>query len=407
MVERILCIIDNAGLRASCSALRDPFVVEAVGNLDDAAAAIAGAGPFAVVLFDRNIRDGPADVLAARVRSMAPDSVRIMLSSLADVASAAAAVNEGRIFRFLIKPCAADAVKKALTAGLDQYRLLHLERELLEKTLAGCVQVMADLMGLVNPTAFGRIARLRDLVKRVAWTMAVDNAWQLELAAMLSQTGCVTVPEQILRRAHRGAELSPDELEMFANHPRLGHDLIAPIPRLAEVADAIAYQEKHFDGSSFPKDSKREAAIPLGGRILKAALDFDCLELKGLSPWQAISCMKQRKGWYDPQVLQVLAVVAAENEDRITRETSLQELTDEFDAAATSGVQEEVKLRQLLGMVLAENVWDRKGQLVLSKGHEITPTLLERMRNYARHTPIQEPIRVFVPEAKQEPAMVE
>ena len=50
-----------------------------------------------------------------------------MLTGQADSQSAISAVNEGRIFHFLTKPCEADVLKKALTTFLVQYRLVTAE----------------------------------------------------------------------------------------------------------------------------------------------------------------------------------------------------------------------------------------------------------------------------------------
>jgi len=41
----------------------------------------------------------------AKVNEIAPQTVRMVLSGQADLESTIAAVNEGRVFRFLLKPC--------------------------------------------------------------------------------------------------------------------------------------------------------------------------------------------------------------------------------------------------------------------------------------------------------------
>ena len=111
----------------------------------------------------------------ARVREIAPDTVRMMLSGYADLQSAIEAVNEGNIFRFLTKPCSRPTLVKAIDAGLTQYRLVTAERELLSKTLSGSVKVLVDVLSIVNPTAFGRTARVRHLVRRLAEALQVDE----------------------------------------------------------------------------------------------------------------------------------------------------------------------------------------------------------------------------------------
>ena len=92
---------------------------------------------------------------------VAPDSVRIMLTGNADQQTAAGAVNEGRIFRFLNKPCTPEDLGHALTAGLEQYRLITAEKELLEKTLGGTIKMLMEILATVDPDLFGRAQALR------------------------------------------------------------------------------------------------------------------------------------------------------------------------------------------------------------------------------------------------------
>ena len=398
MKERILCVDDDSAMLRFFRCLGGELVIETAEGAEQALAAVSNQGPYAVILSDMNMPGMNGVQLLSAVRNLAPDTVRIMLTGFADLTTAVEAVNQGHIFRFLAKPCPAAVLYQALKAGVEQHRLLRVEKDLLEKTLTGSIQVLTEVLGLVNPTAFGRATRVRELVNKLARRLGADNAWQFDVAAMLSHLGCVTVPEPILRRVFRGVDLSSDEREVFTSHPRVGHSLIAHIPRLEAVAAAIAYQEKRFDGSGEPADARKGADIPLGGRVLKAALDFDSLESRGFSRENALECMSQRSGWYDPDVLAALTAVLEEESGRVLKEYSVQHLLDQLDIIESPRfVLEQVTVKQLLGrMVLAENVWTDKDLLVLSKGHEITLRMLEKLRNFSRHSVIREPIRVWV-----------
>src|SRR4029453_4155649 len=99
-----------------------------------------------------------------------------------------------------------------------------------------------------NPTAFGRSSRVRPLVRKIAAEMKIDNAWQVEIATMLSQVGCVTIPEETLWRVGNGHPLAPDEIKLMQAHPQIGAGLISHIPRLEAVAEIIAYQDKLYSG---------------------------------------------------------------------------------------------------------------------------------------------------------------
>jgi response regulator RpfG family c-di-GMP phosphodiesterase len=377
MTEKILCVDDDPNiLDAYRRQLRKEFHIETAGAVREALAAMESNGPYAVIVSDMRMPGMDGIQFLARAKEIAPDTVRIMLTGNADQETAVEAINEGNIFRFLTKPCPSERLGRALQAGIEQYRLVMAEKELLEKTLRGAIKVLTDLLCLVNPTAFGRASRVDRLVRQLAAELDVEVAWELDVAAMLSQIGCVTLPPRTLDRLHLGEPLGPEELKMFEMHPSVGRDLVAKIPRLEGVAEIIAYQEKGFDGSGVPADSRRGREIPLGARILKVALDFDTFRSGGLTEEAAVASLFRQPERYDPDVLNALQGIAEKSECHIVREIGLRELTD--------------------GMIFAGDVRTTTGMLLVCKGQEATQSLCQRLLNYSKHAPIREPIRVLV-----------
>jgi len=374
--ERILCVDDEPNVLAGYQRqLRKHFDIE-VAEGGEQGLHMVRQGSFAVIVSDMRMPGMNGAQFLARVREVAPDSVRMLLTGFADQQTAIMAVNEGNIFRFLTKPCPPETFSKALRAGLDQYRLVRAEKELLEQTVRGIIQVLTEVLSLINPMAFGRGVRVRRLVRQLAEVLHVEDVWRLEVAAMLSQIGCVTVPESVLNKVFQSADPSPQDLGMFERHPRLGADLIGKIPRLESVAEIIAYQEKHFDGSGLPQDSARSEAIPLGARILKAALDLDCLESQVHSRSTALARLRYRAGWYDPTVLNALELLP---QDEINFENRTIYVRDMHR-----------------GMVLGEDVMGVNGVVLLRKGLEISDIFLHRLQGMSEGGLIREPIRVLV-----------
>jgi HD domain-containing protein len=121
-----------------------------------------------------------------------------MLTGQADLTAAVAAVNEGNIFQFLTKRCPSDMLGRALEALMEQHRLITAERALLEETLKGSIAVMTAILARVNPPAFSRAHRIRRYVEHMARELGLPDRWQYELAAMLSQIGCVAVPPGVM-----------------------------------------------------------------------------------------------------------------------------------------------------------------------------------------------------------------
>jgi response regulator RpfG family c-di-GMP phosphodiesterase len=369
MSDKILCVDDDAAvLDAYRRRLRKDFQIETALGAEQALAAITDNGSFAVLVTDLRMPGMDGIQLLAAVKQRAPDTTRILITGTADQQAAIDAINQGSVFRFLTKPCPPDELGRALTAGLEQYRLVTAEKELLERTLRGSVKVLTDVLSLVSPMAFGRASRVRRIVRQLAAGLNLARSWQHEIAAMLSQIGCVTLPPDILEKLYGGLMLGPDEQQMVRAHPGVGRDLVANIPRLEEVAEIIAAQNHRFD--------EHGERIPHGARVLKVALDFDTLVAGGLPGPEAAAELRTRAGCYDPEVLAALADVACLAAAEELREVAVSELTGQ--------------------MILAEDIRSTNGLLLVGKGQEVTLSLRQRLKNFARSAHIQEPIKVYV-----------
>jgi response regulator RpfG family c-di-GMP phosphodiesterase len=408
-MNRVLCVDDDLNtltvyraMHRQLQQIGRQFLLDTEQDAQRALEIVAGKDAYAVILSDMQMPGMDGVQFLRWVKEIAPHTVRMMLTGAGTLQVVMDALHEGSIFRFLTKPCGLEAFDRAIAAGLEQYRLIMAEKELLEGTLTGSIDVLTEVLSLVKPIAFGRASRVRRLVKQIGTQLQEKNIWEFEIAAMLSQSGCITLPEEVLQKVCRGAELAPDERQMFAEHPRVGHALIAHIPRLESVALAIAYQEKHFDGTGTPPDGKKGADIPLVARVLKVALDFDVLETSGMTRANALQRLRQRSGWYDPALVRALEAVVQSDarETSVVLELTIQALTEKLQ----SMLDERRDLtrpgtEQCPGeMILAQDVSTTNDLLVLSKGHRLTLALLERLRNYSRKGFIREPIRVWVPE---------
>ncbi len=383
MNTRVLFVDDDPNILAAFKRqlYKDFEVYTALGG-EQGLELLRSKGPFSVVVADMSMPGMDGITFLTKVKEMSPDTVRIMLTGHSTLDTAVAAVNEGNIFRFLTKPCPPELLLKTLKDGERQYKLITAEKELVEQTLRRSIQVLTEVLSMVNPTAFGRASRVHRVVKQICDVMQVKDRWQIEIAAMLSQIGCVIVPEETLIKAYSASMLTESELEMFHSHVSVGRNLVANIPRLEQVAEIIGYQEKLFDGTGIPADSKRGPAIPLGSRILKVALDYDSLIASGKTPPEACLIMETREGWYDPNVLRALEEISDLEKVQEIRFVTVEELSP--------------------GMVLADDVVTSAGVLLVKKGQEIVPSLKMRLLNYKKTRGLREPIKVAIQEASVE-----
>ncbi|OPX37020.1 MAG: histidine kinase [Deltaproteobacteria bacterium] len=385
MKEKVLFVDDEINILAGFKRqLRKEFSMETALGPEEGLRTLKERGPFAVVVSDLRMPVMDGIEFLANVRKLYPDTVRMVLSGNADLTTAIKAVNEGNIFRFLTKPCHPDILSKILTTGIEQYRLINAEKELLEKTLKGSIKVMSELLSLANPEAFGRASRIKRYVTEVASFLGVKDPWRLETAAMLSQVGFVILPQKTLDKLYKGDELEEHEQQLFDTHPVVTADLLRNIPRLEEVARIIEYQEKHFDGSGKPEDDVKGEDIPLGSRILKAVLDLDMLNARGTPKKEALAQIKAREGWYDPKVIQAIEMALGVKQSYQVMSVGVADLKE--------------------GMILGEDVTTEQGKLLITKGQEVSQPIVERLKNVAEVTRVNEPIQVIVRVEQQDVA---
>jgi response regulator RpfG family c-di-GMP phosphodiesterase len=387
MNESILCVDDEpCVLQAYQRALRKHFIIEVAFGGEEALKTIAQKGPYAVIVADMRMPGMNGIQLLVKTREIAPHTVRMMLTGNADQQTAMDAVNEGHIFRFMTKPCPPELFAKALEAGIAQYRLITAEHELLSQTLSGSIKVMADVLGLVNPAAFGRASRVHRLVRQLCREMGLRRAWLIEIAAMLSQIGCITIQEETLSKVVQGQVLSADEEKAFSTHPQTARELLTHIPRLEEVVEIIVHQNDLYrDKQNIQYDSRAED-IMLGGYILKLALDWDTLVSGGLNNDLAMAEINGRNEWYHPDVVAVLRNIKKITEMQVIQCLHVNELYD--------------------GAVLADDIRSIRGTLLCTKGQDVTPSMRARLRNYFANLGIQTQIKIFAPAFEASPGRI-
>lgn len=391
MSDRILFVDDEqAVLDGFRRILHKDFALETAHSGPAGLELIAAAkdAPFAVVVSDMRMPGMDGVQFLSRVRQLSPDSVRIALTGQADMKTAADCVNEGSIFRFLTKPCQKETLAKALTAALVQYRLMLAEKELLEKTLSGSIKVLTEVLSLVNPAAFGRAVRMSRYVQHMVRKLHLEAGWRFEVAAMLSQLGCVTLDNDTIEAMYAGQKLSPEEQARLDAHPSVGADLLSNIPRLEPVARMIAQQES-VQPSSHVAGKEAFDVVKLGAQMLKVALAYDQLLSSGKKHEDALQQLLMRSAHLERSLIDALTDLEVEPYHVDVKSCRIHELDCE--------------------MVLQEDVRTNNGLLIVAKGQHITYPLLVRLRNFWERRAIAPTVMVRVPKAeigevKAEPA---
>ncbi len=301
-----------------------------------------------------------------------------MLTGHADIQTAIDAVNDGCIFRFLTKPCTPETLKGALNAAIGQYELVMAEQELQEQTLHGSVKVLTEILALVNPAAFSRSSRVHRTVQHIAHSLGLREAWRYEVAAMLSQIGCVALDTDTVEAVYAGTELPAAEIMRFKMHPSIAFELLHEIPRLQMVAAMIVGQLQSSVRKTLRRTGAPLKAEELGGHLLRIAVDYDQLVFHGMPANEALNILKSKPEEYYSAAVATLETLPVTNAAMVTQEMSVRELTT--------------------GMILDEDVRAPNGTLMVARDQKISYPLLVRIRNLYQKSPMLQNVKVKVPQ---------
>ena len=216
MNRKVLFVDDDQNILAAYHRnLRKHYDLDVALGGPQGLQAIQEHGPYAVVVADMQMPHMNGVQFLQELEKEAPDTIRLMLTGNADQKTAMDAVNRGHVFRFLTKPCSTDDLAVAVNAGLRQYQLVNAERDLLENTLKGGVNVMVELLSILDPDSFGRAQKVADLAQKIGRILGLESPWMLGLGAMLSKIGVVTVPPSILAKQRAGKAILPEERDLL------------------------------------------------------------------------------------------------------------------------------------------------------------------------------------------------
>ncbi len=362
---KILCVDDEPRvLEALRRHLRERFEVLIATSGAEAIDLLGQHKDVAVVVSDMRMPEMDGATLLRHTRALRPSTVRVLLTGQADMAAAIKAINEGQIFRFLTKPCAPEQFLSVMDEAIRQYELVAAERVLLQRTLVGAIKAMTDIMTLVSPAVVGRAQRLKRRVSALAIELNLDDRWQVEVAALLSHLGHVSLPDFLTHKLSRGRELDAEENARVRDASRAASRLIARVPRLEPVSAVLAALNDTVDESDPLVPS---TANPLHVQVLRLAMDAERLEEQGLRSHAVLEALQASED-YPANLLDALR--ATQKEQRVALERA------EIPVAALA-----------VGMVLDEDIRTTRDLLIAPRGCEVTLSFIEHIGHFIPELP--------------------
>ncbi|HLA33633.1 MAG TPA: HD domain-containing phosphohydrolase [Rhodocyclaceae bacterium] len=366
-----------------------------------------------LVISDMRMPEMDGAQFLEQVRNRWPGIVRILLTGYADITSTIDAINRGEIYRYIAKPWDDNDLVLIIRDALEQRRLqsendrllkltqtqnaelkelnmgleakvkertaeierannsLNLANERLKQNFLVSIKAFSGLIELRGGAMAGHSRRVADLTRKLAARLGVDNRSQQTffIAALLHDIGKIGFTDEFLARPV--SKMTGEDIARYRKHVVTGEAALMPLSELKEVAHLVRSHHERFDGQGFP-DGLQGLAIPLGARILSVVNDYDGLQIgtlteKRLSSDEAKAILIQsRNKRYDAKIVDTFVGML----DEQTQEPSRERIVSTLNLEA--------------GMVLARDLVDRDGVLLLASDNILDRALIHQIQDYAR-----------------------
>ena len=198
--------------------------------------------------------------------------------------------------------------------AIGQHAGIALENARLHRQLneayTSTIAVLADAIEAKDAYTRGHCESVMRLAVEVGQRLELqgDRLDEVRYSALLHDIGKIGVPDGILLKP---GKLMDEEFLIIQKHPAIGRDLVARVPTLARLTDAILHHHEKWDGSGYP-DGLAGEGIPLAARIVGAVDAFDAMTTprpyrNPVSHGEAVAEMKRCSGTqFDPRVVELI-----------------------------------------------------------------------------------------------------
>jgi diguanylate cyclase (GGDEF)-like protein len=178
------------------------------------------------------------------------------------------------------------------------------------------VDVLLAIVEERSPELARHCAQVAELARATAARLGVSALERDHIvsAAALHDVGKLAIPEPILSK--RGP-LDADEWGFVAQHPIIGHRVLAAAPSLAGAAELVRASHERWNGGGYP-DGLAGEAIPLGARVIFVCNAYDAMvsarpHASVRTPAAAAAELRRGAGrQFDPAVVEAFLAAAVE-----------------------------------------------------------------------------------------------
>src|SRR6267142_5230744 len=343
VLPRILIVDDESDITAILSDLLSTQYECSMAGTAEQALVRLQESEFELVISDITMPGMSGLDMIPHVKTIAPDTVVVMISGMQTVESAIGALRLGA-FDYLMKPFDLRQVEAVVKRALEHHELIvakqryedHLE-ELVEQRTAELDRALDSLEEAYRSTLKALTAALetRDSETHghservVTYSLRLgreygldsDKMKALEFGSLLHDIGKIGVPDAILRKP---AKLTDEEWVQMREHPLHGQQILRGIDFLSRASRVVAQHHEKWDGSGYPLGLRAEE-IDICARIFAVADAFDAITSDRVyrqgRPYEAAS--QELDEWvgrqFDPKVVEAFHRVPPEDWDELRR----------------------------------------------------------------------------------------
>lgn len=392
----ILVVDDEVGILKSIRRTLHKMDVElTLLDKPEKAIEILSQRKFDVVLSDMKMPNINGADLLAQVAKQQPDSFRIILSGYADIESMLAAINHGKVHRYLKKPWNNDELMEVINDGIELSKLRYENgrlialtqeqnkmlaqnnKELETKVKLRTKQILSALTKIKkhndglertlynvivsHPNIDGKFARqVSESAHRLAKVLALPEREQTaaKLAGLICEIGMIGLPNSLITKNY--SEMSYSQKKEFQSQTNVARLILSPLQGLDDEIEIIACQFEMVNGDNPPSVGARIISICRDywryrmGRITESHLSHKDTQLN----------MLKRAGFeYDKRMLSSFFALEHSN------------------IALTS--QDGVRSEDLVvGARLQNDLYNDLHILLLPAGHVFTQTSIAKLKNF-------------------------
>lgn len=261
--------------------------------------------PITVLLTDNRMPGMSGIELLSQVKVTSPDTVRLMMTGYADLETAVRSINDGEVYKFIVKPWDDNDLVNTLKEAIDRASLAQSLKRSDEPTLLS----LAQTIELKDPYTKGHCERVAMHALLIADHLDLSDEMKknIKYGGWLHDCGKIGVPEAIL---NKNGPLDEEELKIIRNHPRWGADVMEQAKLNQTINNIVYFHHERYDGKGYPEGLSGEN-IPIEARVVAVADVYDALTSdrayrERYSKADSLKIIRSGTGtWFDPRIVDI------------------------------------------------------------------------------------------------------